>query len=35
MVKKEYSGTESLSLSWDRIKVRQVAPFNTTNKLLT
>ena len=31
MVKKWYCGNEGLSLAWDRIEVRQVAPFNTTD----
>ena len=30
MVKKEYCGNEGLGLAWDRMEVRQVAPFNTT-----
>ena len=31
VVKKGYCGNESLSLVWDRMKVCQVALFNTTN----
>lgn len=31
MVRKGYSGNESLSLAWHRIEVRQMNPFYTTN----
>ena len=31
MVKKGYYGNEGFALGWDRIKVRQVASFYTTN----